>query len=86
MATIELKELKLIATSSYKIINDVCVICSEYIDADKPNTKDNIISFGMCGHAYHTSCINKWKETSDLCPIDMKKWVFSNNVNILFNE
>jgi len=39
-----------------------CAICLEDMDAN------NIAIITNCGHKYHKTCIESWKERSDKCP------------------
>lgn len=62
--------------------NDSCQICRKHIMApsyDDIQKKETIskISIGKCGHAYHSSCINKFCKTNVSCPIDYTPWELS---------
>ena len=47
--------------SSYKMIE--CIIClTDY-------TENNKYSELYCGHTYHTSCIKKWMNYREICPL-----------------
>lgn len=43
-------------------MSEECYICYENIT----NTEEKVL---ICGHKYHTSCINKWLENNTTCPI-----------------
>jgi hypothetical protein len=43
---------------------ETCPIC---LDEVQPSFKTNHIT--SCGHSFHSSCIMKWFETSDCCPV-----------------
>ena len=51
-------------------MNDTC-LCKEVLL--RKNGKTTIRN-GICGHSYHTKCINKWIERVNSCPICIKKW------------
>lgn len=40
-----------------------CGICLEQMDSGQPVVKLS------CGHIYHGDCINRWRRTSDTCPV-----------------
>ena len=43
--------------------NDECIIClTNY-------TENNKCSELYCGHTYHTSCIKKWMDYREVCPL-----------------
>lgn len=43
--------------------NDDCIIClNDYIENNK-------YSELYCGHTYHTSCIKKWMNYREVCPL-----------------
>jgi anaphase-promoting complex subunit 11 len=41
--------------------------------------KHSEVSVGVCGHAFHNECINKWLQKSIDCPICREKWIFKKN-------
>ncbi|GME81990.1 unnamed protein product [Ambrosiozyma monospora] len=50
----------------------ICVICQEDLN--------RITRVKPCNHAYHTSCIQKWAETSERCPTCSRKFGTSEGV------
>nr|CDS26243.1 ubiquitin ligase subunit HrtA [Hymenolepis microstoma] len=77
------------AVWSWDVIHDTCVICrnammSPCIHCQAKvgiNTPDEIcaVAWGICNHAYHLHCINRWLESSpnSRCPLDNSEWEFS---------
>lgn len=41
--------------------NDVCAICFSSLEKDA--------RFTRCTHLFHTSCLRKWMEYQDTCPV-----------------
>ena len=39
-------------------LNNICSICLE------PNTTEDLV----CGHSFHSSCINRWRNINNSCP------------------
>lgn len=50
-------------------IYDMCIECSF-------SKKECPISFGVCGHAFHSHCIQEWLKSKSICPLDTKKWEY----------
>lgn len=53
-------------------IMDTCVECQNGIVADDGCS----ISWGKCGHAFHTHCIGRWLNSRNICPLDTQPWVY----------
>ncbi|VUZ43447.1 unnamed protein product [Hymenolepis diminuta] len=74
---------------SWDVIHDTCVICrnammSPCIHCQAKvgiNSPDEVcaVAWGICNHAYHLHCINRWLESSpnSRCPLDNSEWEFS---------
>lgn len=59
--------------------NDCCTICRESLEDDSIYAKEgNFISSlkrnNLCGHTFHTECVNPWLNKYHKCPICAKKW------------
>ena len=67
---------------SWNTHNDKCPICRNYIfepsinsDIDNNNNKDCCkAQIGVCGHAFHSDCINNWTRTRNVCPLCNQLW------------
>lgn len=52
-------------------IMDSCVECQNGLGSLEACT----VSWGKCGHAFHSHCINKWLNSRHVCPLDSQAWV-----------
>jgi hypothetical protein len=92
MATINVTDLELVASWNYNSKNKECV-CNRSIhlptanQVEKKNIYRNDITFGECGHAFHTECINSYLKTyNNMCPLDRLPFTKSeNNYKIKYN-
>lgn len=85
MATIDIKKINIVASWDYTSKNKECV-CNRSLhlptvgQVEKQNIYRNDISFGECGHAYHTECINAYlKAYGGMCPCDRLNWTTVKN-------
>ncbi len=48
------------------------------IDAGKYPGDDSPVVWGVCGHAFHLQCINKWlsSQTEQRCPFCRRSWEY----------
>lgn len=71
--------------NNYNDVSDTtkeCIICKRSLyepDYDQITNNKNImkeqdIVIGKCGHIFHGTCLEKWLDTCDTCPIDKVKW------------
>lgn len=56
---------------------DTCIECASTTN----NNTDCKISWGKCGHAFHTHCIMEWLKSKSICPLDTKKWEYKPDDN-----
>ena len=54
----------------YYHIMDRCTHCHD----SKNLTEKCGISWGKCGHVFHTHCIAKGQNEDKVCPLDNQKW------------
>ena len=59
--------------------NDKCPICRNYIFEPSLNSDSNSkdcckAQIGVCGHAFHSDCINNWTRTRYVCPLCNVPW------------
>lgn len=71
---------------SFKESTDICQICRKNIMAVSPDDMANGfvssgISIGVCGHAFHRSCITQYTKKHVSCPIDLTPWKTDENIN-----
>jgi hypothetical protein len=85
MATINIKNLNIVASWDYTSTNKDCV-CKRSLhlptisQIEKKNLYRNDIVFGECGHGMHSECISNYiKENGCICPIDNIPWNQTNN-------
>ena len=60
---------------------EFCSICSYHIMGrclycrqNKSFSEKCKISWGKCGHAFHTHCLTKGQDNNKVCPLDNQKW------------
>ena len=65
---------------------ELCSICAFHImnrclycRKNKKVSEKCRISWGNCGHSFHTHCLKKAQIKSKLCPLDNKKWINDKN-------
>lgn len=79
---INITKLNIMCDWVYKgtdITNYQCKICRKNLMSHPPddvNMSQLIpkISFGKCGHSFHTYCISKTLKNNSSCPIDQTPW------------
>jgi hypothetical protein len=92
MAKINITDLELVALWNYNSKNKEC-ICNRSLhlptltQIENNNIYRNDITFGKCGHAFHTECINSYLKTyNNMCPYDRLPFEKSeNNSKIKYN-
>ena len=92
MANIKVTDLELVASWNYNSKNKDCV-CNRSIhlptatQVEKKNLYRNDITFGECGHAFHTECLHSYlKIYNNMCPFDRLPFTKSdNNYKIKYN-
>ena len=80
--TVEIKKWHAIASWTWDAGDDVCGICRNPFDGCPPDGKfpgdDSTVVRGVCGHAFHLQCIQKWLgvHKDHRCPICRQAWEF----------
>lgn len=79
----EIKKWTAVAFWSWDIAVDNCAICRNHIMepcitcqplAMTDTDTECVAAWGVCNHAFHLHCINKWLKTRDVCPLDNQPW------------
>jgi hypothetical protein len=71
---IKINNMNIISSWSYvSDKNTDCTICRQSINnnsvyAVEKGVQSTVLS-GLCGHIFHTECINPWLKTNKRCPI-----------------
>lgn len=92
MATIDIQHIDIVSSWDYISKNKECV-CNRSLhlptvnQIENRNIYRNDITFGECGHAYHTECINSYLKTyNNMCPCDRLPWTsIKNNYKIKYS-
>lgn len=77
-AAVELKKWNPIAFWQWDLQQENCAICRNpnmelciqcMADPTSKHVEDCRVAWGMCNHAFHFHCIEKWLKTRNLCPL-----------------
>ena len=79
MPRFEVKSLKCVATWNFNLEkNKVCTICRQSLNKNSLTYQekgiDSMVIPGLCGHCFHSECIEPWAKKNGKCPICFKKW------------
>lgn len=71
---IVINNMKIISSWSYHLDkNTDCTICRGSLNSDSIYNMEkgirSTLSRGLCGHMYHTECIDPWLKNNIKCPI-----------------
>ncbi|SCU93269.1 LADA_0G02190g1_1 [Lachancea dasiensis] len=82
----EVKKWTAVAFWSWDIAVENCAICRNHImepciqcqpTAMTDCETECVAAWGVCSHAFHLHCINKWLQTRNVCPLDNQPWQFA---------
>jgi len=79
---VDICEWKTVASWTWNAGDDVCGICRSPFDGCAPDAKfpgdDCPVVWGVCSHAFHLQCINKWlsSQAESKCPFCRQQWEF----------
>eukprot|EP00466_Bigelowiella_natans_P012178 jgi/Bigna1/92215/estExt_fgenesh1_pm.C_70013 len=78
---VELKKWNAVAMWTWDIEVNVCAICRNLLmelciecQANQSQSADCTIAWGVCQHAFHFHCIERWLKTRSVCPLDDQEW------------
>jgi len=78
----KINKCNLVSQWGWDTINECCPICrnsvnEESIITEGSQNNSSHVVIGMCGHAFHYECINKWvKTSSNVCPLCNDAWEY----------
>ncbi|ODV68685.1 RING/U-box [Hyphopichia burtonii NRRL Y-1933] len=81
----EVRKWTAVAFWSWDIVVETCAICRNHLMEPciecQPNTLNNsrqecIAAWGVCNHAFHMHCIQRWLKSRPVCPLDNKDWTY----------
>lgn len=81
----EVKKWTAVAFWSWDIVVETCAICRNHLMEPciecQPNSINNsseqcIAAWGVCNHAFHMHCIQRWLKSRPVCPLDNKDWTY----------
>merc|ERR1712080_286770 len=81
----EVKKWTAVAFWLWDIVVETCAICRNHLMEPciecQPNTlvngnDDCIAAWGVCNHAFHLHCIQRWLKSRHVCPLDNREWTY----------
>ena len=86
-----IQKCSLVTQWAWDTINDCCPICRNSVNEDSITNENNpnitsVVVVGMCGHAFHYECINRWLKNSKNCPLCNSNWEFQKTMDKNINN
>lgn len=81
-----IQKCSLVTQWAWDTINDCCPICRNSVNEDSITNENSpnmtsVVVVGMCGHAFHYECINRWLKNSKNCPLCNSTWEFQKTMD-----
>jgi hypothetical protein len=82
-----IKNIHMVASWGYNVRATDCTICRCNLNLPSLTYQDNgidsNISIGVCGHTFHTDCIQSWINMNNTnCPLGCNNWTISEVINV----
>ena len=86
-----IEKCSLVTQWAWDTINDCCPICRNSVNEDSITNENNselnsVVVVGMCGHAFHYECIDRWLKNSKNCPLCNSTWEYQKTMDKNKNE
>lgn len=81
-----IEKCSLVTQWAWDTINDCCPICRNSVNEDSITNENNselnsVVVVGMCGHAFHYECIDRWLKNSKNCPLCNSTWEYQKTMD-----
>lgn len=85
--SMEVEKLDFVCAWSLNLQSSDCSLCKSNlltpVNSDAKNVFKNHISRGRCGHAFHSSCISTYtNSTGSSCPTCLTPWIFDKEIDV----
>jgi RING-box protein 1 len=94
LANISDVRFKCIATWTFDVCSENCAICRNSVTEPSIEYQANpttinqsgcSLAYGVCNHAYHLDCIQRWLKQRSTCPLCNVEWNYQNIIRIQKN-
>jgi len=77
----KINDIKLLSFWTYNLKNNTdCTVCRCNLNTNSIYTQDkqtdSFVVSGVCGHSFHSECIDPWIKINPSCPICSAKWTY----------